>query len=70
MADIWPPTQRGAAMLMWGMAVMIGPLIAPIIGGALVVSMPSDGWTWTEYVSILAVTRQTSRPLTYTRSLV
>ncbi|KAJ4298241.1 hypothetical protein N0V90_006140 [Kalmusia sp. IMI 367209] len=58
MADIWPATQRGAAMLMWGIAVIIGPLIAPIVGGALVVSMPSVGWRWTEYVTgiIMAVT--------------
>jgi MFS family permease len=51
MADIWPPAQRGAAMLMWGIAVIVGPLIAPIVGGALVVSMPTVGWRWTEYVS-------------------
>ncbi|KAF2802354.1 MFS general substrate transporter [Mytilinidion resinicola] len=56
-ADIWPPTHRGPALLMWGLSVIIGPLIAPIVGGALVISMPTVGWRWTEYVTgiILAV---------------
>ena len=53
LADIWPVTQRGPALLMWGLSVIIGPLIAPIVGGALVISMPTVGWRWTEYVSSL-----------------
>lgn len=51
MADIWPPTQRGPALLAWGLCVAIAPMIAPIVGGALVVNMPTVGWRWTEYVS-------------------
>lgn len=51
MADIWPVTQRGAALLLWGLSVMIGPLLAPIVGGALVVNLERTGWRWTEYVS-------------------
>ena len=51
LADIWPASQRGAAMLTWGLGVMTGPMIAPIIGGALVVNLPQTGWRWTEYVS-------------------
>jgi len=50
LADIWPPTQRGAALLTWGIAVIVGPLVAPIVGGALVVSLNPTGWRWTEYI--------------------
>ncbi|KAF2730827.1 MFS general substrate transporter [Polyplosphaeria fusca] len=51
LADIWPPTQRGAALLLWGMAVIIGPLIAPIVGGAVVIGQPETGWRWTGYLT-------------------
>ena len=50
LADIWPASQRGAALNVWGLAVIVGPLIAPIIGGALVVNLSQTGWRWTEYV--------------------
>lgn len=51
LADIWPPTQRGAALLLWGMAVIVGPLLAPVVGGALVVRLPYTGWRWTGYLT-------------------
>lgn len=54
LADIWPATQRGPALLMWGLSVIVGPLLAPIVGGALVVSEDNTGWRWTEYVSLRA----------------
>jgi MFS family permease len=54
MADIWHPTQRGAALLLYGLAVLVGPLVAPIVGGALVVNLTHTGWRWTEYVSELS----------------
>ena len=53
LADVWPVTQRGPALLLWGLTITIGPLIAPIIGGALVIAEPEVGWRWTEYVSPL-----------------
>ncbi|KAF2639736.1 MFS general substrate transporter [Massarina eburnea CBS 473.64] len=58
LADVWHPTARGPALLMWGLCITLGPMIAPIVGGALVISMPTVGWRWTEYVTgiILAVT--------------
>ncbi|KAF1954278.1 MFS general substrate transporter [Byssothecium circinans] len=51
LTDIWPPTQRGAALLMWGMAVIVGPLVAPIVGAALVINLPEMGWRWTGYLT-------------------
>lgn len=50
LADICPPTERGAALLMWGMAAIVGLLVAPIVGGALVIALPTSGWRWTGYV--------------------
>jgi MFS family permease len=52
LADIWPTTQRGLAILLWGQSVILGPLVAPIVGGALVINIPTVGWRWTEYVSL------------------
>ncbi|CAI6234104.1 unnamed protein product [Periconia digitata] len=51
LADIWSPTERGPALLLWGLCTAIGPLIAPIVGGALAINMPTVGWRWTEYVT-------------------
>ncbi|KUL86434.1 hypothetical protein ZTR_08168 [Talaromyces verruculosus] len=35
LADIWPPQHRGAALLTYGIAVVAGPLLAPILTGIL-----------------------------------
>ncbi|KAF2878224.1 major facilitator superfamily domain-containing protein [Massariosphaeria phaeospora] len=51
LADIWPATQRGPALLLWGLSVIIGPCIAPIVGSALVTAEPTVGWRWTLYVT-------------------
>jgi len=41
LVDINPPEQRGSAMALWGMAVMAGPVLGPMIGGWL-----TDNYTW------------------------
>jgi MFS family permease len=51
LADVWAAGQRAAAMLGYGFAVVVGPIIAPIVSGALVVNLEKTGWRWTEYVS-------------------
>ena len=33
--DIYPPERRGFAMAIWGMGVMIGPIMGPTLGGYL-----------------------------------
>ncbi|KAI1088808.1 major facilitator superfamily transporter multidrug resistance [Rostrohypoxylon terebratum] len=45
-ADIWEPRQRGRAMGYFYLGPLMGPLLAPIIGGAL-----TEGFNWrsTEY---------------------
>lgn len=49
MADIWPPQQRGIAVVGYAMTIVGGPTLAPIIGGALTSSYL--GWRWTEYLT-------------------
>ncbi|KAJ5799425.1 uncharacterized protein N7518_001493 [Penicillium psychrosexuale] len=49
LSDIWSPEQRGAAIVGYAMAVVGGPVIGPIAGGAIVQS--NLGWRWTEYIT-------------------
>src|SRR5271154_1957432 len=35
MLDIYPPEKRGSAMAIWGMGVMVGPIMGPTLGGWL-----------------------------------
>jgi MFS transporter, DHA2 family, multidrug resistance protein len=39
--DINPPQKQGSAMAMWGVGVMIGPILGPALGGWL-----TDNWSW------------------------
>jgi DHA2 family multidrug resistance protein len=41
MLDIYPPERRGGAMAIWGMGVMLGPIMGPTLGGWL-----TDHYTW------------------------
>ncbi|KAJ5832233.1 hypothetical protein N7474_000544 [Penicillium riverlandense] len=49
LADIWTPEQRGAAIVGYAMAVVGGPVVGPIAGGAIVQSYLR--WRWTEYIT-------------------
>ncbi|EYE91191.1 MFS transporter [Aspergillus ruber CBS 135680] len=49
LGDIWTAEQRGAAIVGYAMAVVGGPVIGPIVGGAVVQSYL--GWRWTEYLT-------------------
>lgn len=49
LGDIWAPTQRGTAIVFYAFAVTGGPVLGPIVGGAVVQSYLR--WRWTEYVS-------------------
>lgn len=51
LGDIWSAEQRGLAIVGYAMAVVGGPTIGPIVGGAIVQSYL--GWRWTQYVSNL-----------------
>ena len=43
MLDIYPFEQRGQAMAMFGMGVMIGPILGPTLGGYLTECMTGAG---------------------------
>ncbi len=49
MLDINPPSKQGRAMSMWGMGVMVGPILGPIVGGFLT---ESYNWRWCFYVNL------------------
>lgn len=53
LSDIWSPEERGAAIVGYAMAVVGGPVIGPIAGGAICQSYL--GWRWTEYVSDVSI---------------
>ena len=47
--DIYPPEQRGSAMAMWGVGVMVGPILGPTLGGYLT---DLYNWRWVFYVNL------------------
>jgi DHA2 family multidrug resistance protein len=49
MYDIYPPEKRGAAMSVWTMGVMIGPIFGPILGGWLT---ENYNWRWVFYINV------------------
>ncbi|KAL1635899.1 hypothetical protein SLS58_010067 [Diplodia intermedia] len=50
LGDIWTPKQRGVAIVGYAMAVVGGPTLGPIVGGA-VAQTSYLGWRWTEYLT-------------------
>ncbi|KAM5343382.1 hypothetical protein ACJ41O_011919 [Fusarium nematophilum] len=56
MADIWAPHQRGNAIVSYGVTIVGGPTLGPIIGGAL--SSSYLGWRWTEYLTGIVMMAQ------------
>jgi MFS transporter, DHA2 family, multidrug resistance protein len=49
MFDLYPEEQRGSAMAMWGMGVMLGPILGPTLGGWLT---ETYDWRWVFYVNL------------------
>jgi DHA2 family multidrug resistance protein len=47
--DINPPEKQGAAMAVWGMGVMVGPVLGPTLGGWLT---DSYNWRWVFFINI------------------
>jgi MFS transporter, DHA2 family, multidrug resistance protein len=49
MFDIYPAERRGSAMALWGMGVMIGPILGPTLGGWLTENL---NWRWVFYINV------------------
>jgi DHA2 family multidrug resistance protein len=49
MLDAYPTAQRAAAMAIWGMGIMIGPIMGPVLGGYLT---ENYSWRWVFYVNV------------------
>jgi DHA2 family multidrug resistance protein len=49
MADAYPPHERGKAMAIWGLGVMVGPVAGPTLGGWLT---DIGSWRWTFYINL------------------
>ncbi|HEX4859688.1 MAG TPA: DHA2 family efflux MFS transporter permease subunit, partial [Rhizomicrobium sp.] len=49
MLDMYPPQKRGNIMAIWGMGVMLGPIMGPTLGGWLT---DSYSWRWVFFVNL------------------
>src|SRR5271165_3091405 len=49
MMDIYPMEKRGQAMAIWGMGVMVGPILGPTLGGYLT---ELYNWRWVFFVNL------------------
>lgn len=47
--DVYPLEKHGAAMAMWGMGVMVGPILGPPLGGWLT---DSYSWHWVFFINV------------------
>ena len=47
--EINPPEKQGSAMAVWGMGIMVGPLLGPTLGGWLT---DAYNWRWVFFINI------------------
>src|SRR6202165_5510904 len=47
--DIYPRERQGSAMALWGIAVMVGPVLGPVLGGWLT---ENYSWRWVFYINL------------------
>src|ERR1700760_987713 len=47
--DMYPPHKRGSVMAIWGMGVMLGPILGPTVGGVLT---DAYNWRWVFYINV------------------
>jgi DHA2 family multidrug resistance protein len=49
MVSVYPPEERGRAKAIWGIGVMIGPILGPTLGGYLTEVL---SWRWTFFINL------------------
>jgi MFS transporter, DHA2 family, multidrug resistance protein len=49
MFDIYPVEKRGSAMALWGLGVMVGPILGPTLGGWLT---ENYDWRWVFFINV------------------
>ncbi|WP_428977814.1 DHA2 family efflux MFS transporter permease subunit [Lichenibacterium minor] len=47
--DIYTPEERGSAMAVYGVSIMVGPVLGPVIGGWLTHNI---SWRWVFYINL------------------
>lgn len=47
--DVWPQEKHGPAMAWWGVGVMVGPILGPVVGGYLT---DSFDWRWVFLINL------------------
>jgi DHA2 family multidrug resistance protein len=47
--DVWPQSKHGKAMAWWGVGIMVGPILGPVIGGWLT---DSFDWRWVFFINL------------------
>src|SRR5690606_12268530 len=47
--DTYPPAKQGSAMAMWGIGVMVGPVVGPLVGGWLTENF---SWHWIFFINV------------------
>ncbi|KAK1991699.1 major facilitator superfamily transporter [Colletotrichum falcatum] len=51
-ADLMPREERGRAVSIWSVGTILGPMVGPVIGGAVTESL---GWRWMFYVIAIVI---------------
>jgi len=49
MLEAFPPAKRGQAMAMWGIGIVVAPILGPMLGGWLTENL---SWRWVFYVNL------------------
>ena len=47
--DAWPKAKHGQAMALWGVGIMVGPVMGPVVGGYLTDNFE---WRWVFFVNL------------------